>query len=107
MTTTRYGVSELGRLDAAMFAPAGQYQVDSNPIAGTRRLFAATRIEDGAQLVVKRPRAGRPLAHEVAMLRHEHAVLSRLEGTPTAQAQTFIEEPVLGLVMTRAPGRSL
>jgi len=90
-----------------MFGTAGQYQVDSNPIVGTRRLFAATRVQDQAEFVVKRPRAGRPLAREVAMLRHEYAVLSRLEGAPIAQALAFIEEPVVGLVLARAPGRSL
>jgi predicted ATPase/signal transduction histidine kinase len=70
-------------------------------------VFAATRLRDEAQFVVKRPRPGYPLAEEAAALRHEFAVLSRLRGAPVVEAQDFIEDPVAGLVLAIAPGRPL
>jgi serine/threonine protein kinase len=85
----------------------GQYRVEPLPLAGKRRIFAATRVSDKARVVVKRPRAGYPLAEEVAALRHEFAVLSRLHGAPVIEAQDFIEDPIAGLVLAVAPGRSL
>ena len=41
------------------------------------------------------------------MLRHELAVLSLLKGAPVVEAHDFIEDPVAGLVLAVAPGRSL
>jgi predicted ATPase/HPt (histidine-containing phosphotransfer) domain-containing protein len=76
-------------------------------LTGTRRIFAATRLGDQVEFVVKRPRVGYPLAEEAAVLRHEFAVLSRLKGTPVTEVCDFIEDPVATLVLAVAPGRSL
>jgi predicted ATPase/HPt (histidine-containing phosphotransfer) domain-containing protein/two-component sensor histidine kinase len=84
-----------------------RYRVESSPLAGTRRVFAAIRVSDQARLVVKRPRAGHPLAQETAVLRHEFAVLSRLEGTPVSEAYDLLESPDVALVLAAAPGRSV
>jgi predicted ATPase/GAF domain-containing protein/HPt (histidine-containing phosphotransfer) domain-containing protein len=64
-------------------------------------------VGDQARFVVKRPRPGYPLAEEAATLRHEFAVLSRLKGTPIAEAFEIIEDPVPSLVLALAPGRSV
>ena len=85
----------------------GQYRVDPIPLAGTRRIFAATRVADQARFLVKRPRPGCPPAEEAAVLRHEFAVLSQLKGTSVAEASEFIEDPIAALVLTIAPGRSV
>lgn len=85
----------------------GQYWVNASPLAGTGRVFAATLNGDGRRFVLKRPRAGYPVAQEVAALRHEFAVLSRLKGTPVPEAYELIEEPVAALVLAVAPGRSV
>lgn len=85
----------------------GRYRVESSPLAGTRRVFPATRVSDRARFVAKRPRAGYPLAQETAVLRHEFAVLSRLKGTPISDAHEFIEAPDAALVLAVAKGRSL
>lgn len=90
-----------------MIPKDGQYRVDSSPLAGTRRIFAATRVGDEAKFVVKRARVGYPAAEEAAALRHELAVLSQLRGAPVAEAQAFIEDPLVGLVLTIVPGRSV
>jgi len=74
---------------------------------GTRRAFAATRVRDGASLIVKRPRVGYPPAEEAAALRHEFAVLSRLKGTQVTVACDFVEAPDAALVLAVAEGRSL
>jgi predicted ATPase/GAF domain-containing protein/HPt (histidine-containing phosphotransfer) domain-containing protein len=76
-------------------------------LPGTRRIFAATRLSDQARFVVKRPRAGHPAAEEAAGLRHELSVLSGLQGAPVAEALELIEDPVAGLVLAMAPGRSV
>jgi predicted ATPase/PAS domain-containing protein len=76
-------------------------------VAGRRRIFAARRVGDQARFVVKRPRAGYPPAEEAAVLRHEFAVLSRLKGAPVAEACDFLEDPMAGLVLALAPGRSV
>jgi predicted ATPase len=85
----------------------GQYRVESAPLAGTRRVFAATRLTDQARFVVKRARVGFPAAEEAAVLRHEFAVLSQLKGTPVTEVHDFIEDPLAGLVLGVAPGRSV
>ncbi len=82
-----------------------QYRVESSPLAGTRRVFSATRVADDTRLVVKRARAGFPSASETAMLRHEFRVLSALKGAPIAEVVDFIEDPHAGLVLSLAPGR--
>ena len=97
---------------APPFVPAvngthANYRVDSTPLAGTRRVFAATRVGDQVRLLLKRARAGYPAAEEAARLRHEFAVLSRLKGAPVAEARDFIEDPIAALVMAVAPGRSV
>ncbi len=58
-------------------------------------------------MLVKRPRAGYSLAEESAALRHEFAVLSSLQGAPVAEALDFIEDPLAGLVLSVAAGKSL
>src|SRR6185369_9122562 len=85
----------------------GRYRVESSPLAGTRRVFPATRVFDQARFVIKRPRVGYPLAQEGAVLRHEFSVLSRLKGTPVSEAHEFIEGPDAALVLAVAKGRSL
>jgi predicted ATPase/C4-dicarboxylate-specific signal transduction histidine kinase len=84
-----------------------QYRVDSSPLSGKRRMYAATRVSDQARFLVKRPRLGYPPAEEAAALRHEYTVLSRLRGAPVTEAQGFIEDPTVGLVLAVAGGRSL
>lgn len=85
----------------------GRYQVESSPLAGTHRVFPATRVGDQARFVIKRPRAGYPPAQEAAVLRHEFAVLSRLQGTQICDVHEFIEAPDAALVLAVAKGRSL
>jgi predicted ATPase/HPt (histidine-containing phosphotransfer) domain-containing protein len=82
-----------------------QYRIDTLPLTGTGRVFLATRAGDPTRVVIKRPRAGYPPSDETAALRHEFAVLSRLKGTPVAEALDFIEGPVATLVLEVAPGR--
>jgi hypothetical protein len=84
-----------------------QYRVESTPLPGTRRVFAATRAADQARFVVKRARAGYPPAEEAAGLRHEFAVLTRLKGGPVTEAADFVEHPVAALVLAVAPGQSV
>jgi predicted ATPase/HPt (histidine-containing phosphotransfer) domain-containing protein len=76
-------------------------------LAGTGRVFAATRVGDQTRFIVKRPRAGCPPAEEAAALRHEFLVLSRLRGTSVAEALDFIEDPSAALILEVAPGRSV
>jgi predicted ATPase/HPt (histidine-containing phosphotransfer) domain-containing protein/two-component sensor histidine kinase len=74
-------------------------------LSGTGRVFLASRAGEQTRFVVKRPRAGYPPAEEAAVLRHEFAVLSRLKGTPVAEALELIEGPPATLVLAVAPGR--
>ncbi|RYZ03058.1 MAG: GAF domain-containing protein [Myxococcales bacterium] len=85
----------------------GRYRVEISPLLGTSRVYAATREGEPGRFVVKRPRAGHPLAQEVAALRHEFAVLSRLKGAPVGEVYELLEEPAVALVMAAAPGRSV
>ena len=98
-------------VDAAVVADVNgrteAYRVQSSPLSGTRRVFAASRASDGATVVIKHPRAGYPPAREEAVLRHEFAVLSRLQGTPVSEPYEFIAGPEGGLVLARVPGLSL
>lgn len=90
-----------------MIGTHAQYKVETAPLAGTRRVYPATRQGDDVKLVVKRCRPGYPPAEEAAVLRHELAVLRRLEGPHVPQAFDFVEAPVPALVLAAAPGRSL
>jgi predicted ATPase/HPt (histidine-containing phosphotransfer) domain-containing protein/two-component sensor histidine kinase len=74
-------------------------------LTGAGRVFLATRVGNQTRFVVKRARAGYPPAEEAAALRHEFAVLSRLKGTPVAEALDFVEGPGAALVLELAPGR--
>ena len=64
-------------------------------------------MEDRAQVVIKRPRAGYPPDHEAAVLRHEFSVLSRLKGAFVPEAYDFTGGAEVALVSAAAPGRSL
>ncbi len=91
-----------------MTRSANPYEVQSTPLAGTQRVFAATRAHDGAHVLIKRPRGAYPTPEEVAALRHEHAVLSRLSGAPVPAVLEFVDDGTnLGLVLEPAPGRSV
>ena len=90
-----------------MIGTNDQYRVDASPLVGTRRIFAATRLADGAKVVVKRARPDLPIAEETAALRHELAVLAQVKGPHVVEALGVIEDPRLGIVLALAPGRSV
>jgi hypothetical protein len=68
------------------------YRIDKTSLPGTHRVFAATRLSDGASVVVKRAPGPYPSPEDVGALRHEWTVLKRLEGAKVAHAVDFISE---------------
>jgi predicted ATPase/GAF domain-containing protein/HPt (histidine-containing phosphotransfer) domain-containing protein len=87
-----------------------RYRLDHASLPGARRVFGATRLEDGQRVVVKSLDAQYPSAEELATLRHEFSLLGRLAeaGAPVARACELSRYGSgLALVLTLAPGRSL
>ena len=62
------------------------YQIDDTPLPGAHRVFSGTRSSDGLPVVVKGLQAEYPSAEDLASLRHEFSVLSRLTEAPVARA---------------------
>jgi histidine kinase len=84
------------------------YRIESTPLPGTHRVFAATRLRDGASVAVKRPRGPYAKPEDVGALRHEWTVLKHLDGAKVAHALDFISERgAFGLVLELAQGRPL
>ncbi len=84
------------------------YEVESTPLTGTQRVFVARRPGDATPLLIKRLRGAYPTTEEVATLRHEHNVLSRLRGAPVPEVIELVQDHTNpGLVLTRAPGKSI
>src|SRR5688500_10735181 len=87
-----------------------RYRLDHASLPGARRVFAATRLEDGQRVVVKTLDAQYAGAEELATLRHEFSLLGRLAevGAPVARPIELLRYGSgLALVLTLAPGRSL
>ncbi len=85
-----------------------QYDTDTAPLLGTQRVFATTRRGETTPLLLKRVRGTHPTPEEVAALRHEYNVLVRLHGAPVPEAVEFVQDSANpGLVLTRAPGKSI
>jgi serine/threonine protein kinase len=84
------------------------YRIDDTALPGTHRVFAGTRLSDGARVVVKRARGLHPRPEDVAALRHEWTVLKRLAGAKVAHALDFLSERGASrLVLEVAQGRPL
>jgi predicted ATPase/serine/threonine protein kinase/GAF domain-containing protein/HPt (histidine-containing phosphotransfer) domain-containing protein len=86
------------------------YRLDHASLPGARRVFAATRLEDGQRVIVKTLDAQYPSAEELATLRHEFSLLGRLAeaGAPVARPIELLRHGSgLALALTCAPGRSL
>src|SRR6185295_2221502 len=85
-----------------------QFSIEDTSLPGTRRAFRARRKSDGKVVIVKRTRPGFPLAAEVAALRHEFGLLSRIEGAQVARPLALLEGGgEVCLVLEHAEGQAL
>ncbi|MEO8184661.1 MAG: serine/threonine-protein kinase, partial [Deltaproteobacteria bacterium] len=85
-----------------------RYSIENSPLRGTRRVFRAQRKSDGKLVLVKRTRQLYPSPQEVASLRHEFSVLSRVDCGHVARPLELVESGGhICLVLEQAPGQSL
>src|SRR5687767_7412816 len=91
-----------------MQSSEARYSIENSPLLGTRRVFRGQRKSDGKPVVVKRTRQLYPSPGEVASLRHEFSVLSRVDCSHVPRPLELIESGGrICLVLEQAAGQSL
>jgi len=86
-----------------------RYALDDDKILATdsTRIRRGYRRQDGKRVVLKVPRSEYPSAADVAMIRHEHALLTELASAPVAQALDLVRfDNEIGLVLEDVGVRS-